>query len=878
MRSLRAWMLRLSASFTRSRHEREMAAELESHLQLHIDDNIRAGMSPDAARRHAVLALGGIEATKERYRDRRGLPFVDTLRQDLVYAFRTLRKNPSFSAVAIGTLALGIGANTAIFSLVYAVLLRPLPFTDPSRLVMVFGTNVERGDQYDVSSYPTFLDWQEQNRSFESMAAFTNRQLVLGVGSDYVLARGKAVTPNVFDVLGVRPVLGRSFSDFRPGSPDVVILSDGFWKRAFGSDMGVLGRSMRINDRMHTIVGVMPPGFHIEGKYEQFYEPLAIDQSRGHGFLRVAARLRPGVSLHQARDDMTAIAERLAKAYPRQQAGLGTNVVPMSSALARDVRFGLLIMLAVVALVLLIACANVAGLMLARGAARRRELAVRAALGAGRARIARQLLTESALIALAGGALGLVAADWTARTLASILSEQFNVARIAGARTDLTVLGFTLILSMATGIAFGSFPALASASPDLKDALCDATRGSTGVHVPRLRRSLVVLETALALVLLAGAGTLLKTLVTLQGTHPGFETANVLKADLLLPLPQYKEFADRVRFYETAQARVRALPGVRTAAFVSDLPLSGGTDSLGFHLVGRPDPAPGKMYIAGFNMVTSGYFGTLGIPLKAGREFVDADRTGTPPVVVVNETAARMFWPGQSPIGRQIEMSGPNSTSQVITIVGVTGDVRHVGLGLPPRPEMFLSSLQAPLLWPWTTVVVKAFGDPASLTDTVKTAIRAVDPTIAVQRISTLDEVVAQSIIEPRIYTMLLGAFALLAVLLAAVGLYGLVAYTVSQRKHELGVRVALGATRLEIVRLVLHEGLWLVIVGSVLGLGGAFATTRLLVGLVKSAQPNDPATFALVTAVLGAAGLVASYLPARRAASVDPISALRVE
>jgi putative ABC transport system permease protein len=398
------------------------------------------------------------------------------------------------------------------------------------------------------------------------------------------------------------------------------------------------------------------------------------------------------------------------------------------------------------------------------------------------------------------------------------------------------------------------------------------------VHASRLRRSLVVLETAMALVLLAGAGTLLKTFLTLQGTNPGFETANVLKADLLLPLPQYNEFADRARFYEAAQARVRALPGVRTAAFVSDLPLSGGTDSLAFHVVGRADPAPGEMYSAGFSMVTSGYFVTLGIPLKAGREIADADRIGTPPVVVVNETAARMFWPGQSPIGRQIDMPGSDSTSQAITVVGVTGDVRQIGLGLPPRPEMFLSSLQAPLLWPWTTVVVKAFGDPAALGETVKTAIRGVDPTIAVHRIRTLDEVVAQSIIEPRIYTMLLGAFALLAVLLAAVGLYGLIAYTVSQRKHELGVRVALGATRLEIVRLVLREGLWLVIGGSVLGLAGAFTTTRLLVGLVKSAQPNDPATFALVTAVLGAAAVVASYLPARRAASVDPISALRVE
>jgi len=878
VRSLRAWLLRLGASFTRSRADAEMAAELESHLQLHIDDNIRAGMAPDAARRTAVLALGGVEATKERYRDRRGLPLADALRQDLVYAFRTLRRNPSFAAVAIGTLALGIGANTAIFSLVYAVLLRPLPFADPSRLMMVFGTDTERGYQYDVSSYPTYLDWQEQNRSFESMAAFTNRQLVLGVGNDFVLARGKAVTPTLFHVLGASAALGRTFDDFQPGSPHVVVLSDGFWKRSFGGDRGVLGRTMRINDRVHTIVGVMPAGFQIEGEYEQFYEPLAIDTSRGHGFLHVAARLRPGTSLQQARDDMRAIAERLAKAYPRQQAGLGTNVVPMTRALARDVRFGLLIMLGVVALVLLIACTNVAGLMLARGAARQRELAVRAALGAGRARIARQLLTESAVIALAGGALGLVAADWTARALAAILSEQFNVPRIASASTDLPVLGFTLALSIATGIVFGSFPALASASPDLNDALRDATHAATGARAPRLRRGLVVLETALALVLLAGAGTLLKTLLALQATHPGFETANVLKADVLLPLPQYAEFSERARFYEAAQSRVRALPGVRSSAFVSDLPLSGGTDRLGFHIVGRPDPAPGKAYSSGFNLVTPGYFTTLAIPIKEGREFADADRTGMPPVVVINEVAARTFWPGQSPIGRQIDMPGPNKSSQLLTVVGVTGDVHHVGLGAPPRPEMFLSALQAPLLWPWTTVVVKTVGDPASLGDTVKSAIRSVDPTIAVHRISTLDDVVALSIVEPRIYALLLGGFATLAVLLATIGLYGLVAYTVSQRTHELGVRVALGATRQEIIRLVLRDGLWLIGAGTILGLGGALATARLVGGLVKGTQPNDPATFLVVTMVLLAAGLAASYLPARRAARVDPITELRVE
>ena len=878
MRRLRAIALRLAATLFPWRREQEMADELESHLQMHVDDCVRAGIPPDEARRRALIALGGLEATKERCRDRRRIPFFDALRQDAVYALRTLRRSPGFAAVAITTIALGIGADTAIFSVVNAVLLRPMPFADPSRLVMLFGTNPTRGDGFDVTSYPAFLDWREQNRSFSSLAAFTNRQLLLAIGNDFVLARGKAVTPNVFDVLGVHPALGRTFADFRPGAPDVVVLSDGLWRRSYGADPRTIGRTLRINDRVHTIVGIMPPGFHIEGEYEQFYEPLAVDMNRGHGFLRVAARLAPGVSLQQARGDMTAIADRLAKAYPRQQGGLGVNVVPMSTALARDVRAGLLIMLGVVALVLLIACTNVAGLMLARGAARQRELAVRAALGAGRGRIARQLLTESALIAGAGGALGLVAADWLSRTLAAIFAERFSVPRIAGTRTDLAVLLFTIGLSVTTGIVFGAFPALASSSPDLNDALREGGRGAGSACAPRVRRGLVLVETALALVLLAGAGTLLRTLIVLRSTPPGFVSANVVKADLVLPLPQYAAFADRARFYDAAQARVRSLPGVRSAAFVSDLPLNGGADSLGFHIVGRPDPGPGRTFNAGFNMATAGYFATLGIPVREGREFSSDDRAGTPPVLVINETAARTFWPGQTPIGRQIELAGPDRSAQTVTVVGVAADVRQLGLGVPPRPEMILSTLQAPLPWAWATVVVRTAGDPAAFGDSVKTAIHGVDPAVAVQRINTLDGVVALSIVEPRIYTALLGAFAALAMLLATIGLYGLIAYTVSQRTHELGVRVALGATRGAIVRLVLREGAWLVAGGTALGLAGALAATRVLVGLVKGTRPNDPLTFAAVTAVLLAAGLLASYLPARRAARVDPMIALRAE
>ena len=606
--------------------------------------------------------------------------------------------------------------------------------------------------------------------------------------------------------------------------------------------------------------------------------PLPIDPGRGHGFLHVVARLRPGITAAQAQADMDQIAARLTKIYPRHHTGVGTNVMSMTGGLARDVSFGLLIMLGVVTAVLVIACANVAGLMLARGATRQRELAVRAALGAGRGRLTRQLLTESLLIALAGGVLGLLVANGTARLLAGVLYEQFRVPRVDATSTDLSVLAFTIAVSLATGVVFGAFPAFASASPDLNDALRDASRSTTGLRAPRVRSGLVVLETALALVLLAGAGTLLKTFLALRATHPGFETSHVLALDLWLPQPRFAQRDARASFYDDALKRVQALPGVRSAAFVADLPLNGGTDSQGFHIVGRPDPAPGKTHSAGFNIATARYFETMGIPVKAGREFTDGDRATTTPVIVINETAARTFWPGESPLGRQINLPLAKNTTVVLTVVGVTDDVRHVGLAVPPRPEIFVNSMQSSLNWSWLVLAVRAHGEPASLAESVKAALREVNPNVPIERASTLDDIVSRSIVEPRLYTFLLSTFAALAVVLATIGLYGLISYTVSQRTHELGVRVALGAGRSEILRLVIGQGLRLAAAGAVVGMAVALATTQLLVGLVKGVEPHNLETFLIVTLVLLSAALLAAYLPARRASRVDPMVALRAE
>lgn len=895
MRALRAFALRLAGLFAGSRHERELADELASHLQLHIDDNLRAGMTPDQARRDALLKLGGVEATKERYRDQRGLPFLDTLRQDLVYAVRVLRKNPGFTCTAVLTLALGVGANTAIFSVVNAVLLRPLPFPAADRLVMIYATNTKRGDTTDVASYPDFQDWSRA-RSIERLGAFAGGSVTVAGTGGAEFVWGLRVTSTLFETLGVRPALGRGFTldDQNPGAPHVVVLSDGFWKRQYGGAAEAIGQVLRINEAPYTIVGVMPPGFRVALRSpEQLFVPLTVDPNRNHGFLRVVGRLRPGVTTTEAQAEMQVVTEQIARTYPKTHENVRANVMPLVNALAADARAGLFILVGVVAVVLLIACTNVASLMLARGAARQRELAVRAALGAGRGRLARQLLAESLLLALAGGGVGLIVGSWTARGLAAMLATSFPVPRIDATHTDAWVLGFTLMLSLATAAVFGVAPALSSASPDLTDALREASRSATGVRAPRLRSGLVILETALALALLAGAGVLLKTFATLRVTSPGFQPDHLLAVDVWLPQPRFALRLDRERFYDGVLSRLREVPGVRSAAFVADLPLNGDTDGLGFHIVGRPDPAPGTSFTAGFNVATADYFRTMGIPLRAGRDFTDADRAGTPGVIVINETAARRFWPDQSPLGQRIslpkEKSAPSANHErggdaadddavILTVVGVTGDVRHEGLAVPPRPEILVNAMQSPLDWPWGVLAIRTVADPETLAATVKDVARAADRNVPVVRINTMDDILSRSMAAPRVYATLLGAFASLALALAAVGLYGLVSYTVSQRTHEIGIRLALGAARGEIIRLVLTRGLALAGIGAAIGVAVAFATTRLLSGLTAGVQPTDPMTFAIVTVVLLATALFASYVPARRAARVDPMTALRTE
>jgi putative ABC transport system permease protein len=884
MRGVRALLVRIANVVRPGDTDRDFRDELASHLQLHIDDNIRSGMSPDEARRAALLKLGGLVQTQERHRDRARLPLLDAAVQDLGYTVRTLRKNPAFAITAILTLGLGIGATGAIFSAVNAVLLQPLPFADPDRLVNIHGVaRTYRGiDAQDEVSYPNFVDWRDQAQTLEGAGAYATRPITVSTGAESFLVGGKLVSPSLFGVLGVEPAIGRSFrpEEEEQGRSRVVILSDGFWKQQLGGDPDVLGRTLTVMDAPYTVVGVMPAGFHIEiAEREQLYAPLPIDPNRTHDFLQVIGRMKRGVSLAQTRADLGAVAQRVSRVYPRGGGeGVGTNVVPLIEALAGPGRLALLILFAVVVVVLLIACTNVASLLLARSASRQRELAVRAALGAGRGRLARQLLVESLVIAVVGGAAGLMIADGLARLLVGLVGTVVPVPRLDATRTDVWVLAFTTIVSLATGIAFGIVPALLSASPDLNDALREAGRSSTGARAPRLRRGLVVVETALALVLLAGAGVLTRTFLTMRATPPGFDATNLLAADLWMPPTRFGTVDRRAQFFEAALARIRALPGVRAAAFVADLPLNGGSNTESFHIVGRPDPAPGRAFNAGFNIASAGYFHTMSIPIREGREFLDSDRSGAPGVIIVNQTAAKRFWPDRSALGQQIDLPVARQKTVRLTVVGVAEDVRHVGLAVAPRAEVFVNSMQTDLTWPFAVLIARAAANPGGLADAAKAALHAADPNVPLSRVNTVDEVIARSMAQARLYTLLLSAFAVAAVALAAVGLYGLIAFSVAQRSHEMGIRVALGASRPEILRLVLGEGVGLAAIGTAIGVAGGLAATRALVGLMAGVQPNDPATFVVVALVLLACAAFASYVPARRAAAADPLAALRSE
>jgi predicted permease len=870
--------IRLRSLFRRRAVEAELDEELRFHLERQVEALAAAGLPHAEAARQARLAFGGLEQIKEECRQARGVSALETAAQDLRYGLRMLRRTPLVTALAVLTLAAGLGANTAIFSAVNTALLRPLPYPDPDRLVVVWGSRPQR--QGTPVSATNFLDYQEQSRAFEHMATFHAAGFVLTGGEPEWLRAGR-VSPDFFAVLGVRAALGRTFApeDGRAGGDKVVILGPGIWRRRFGADPGIVGKSILLSATRYTVIGVLPAGFDfsVPGTFKpaDVWVPAVLtrdDSKRSHAELYWLARLKPGVSLRQAHAELQAISQRLARAYPRALYGLGVSLVPLREQGAGGVRSLLLILLGAVGFLLLIACANVASLQLARASTRQKEIALRLALGAGRWRIIRQLLTESLLLAFLGGALGVLLAHWGVGLLNGLAPA--NLPRESLGGLDATVLAYSALLALVTGVLFGLAPAFQSSSVALGESLKEGGRSSAeSTRGGRFRAALMVIEVALALVLLAGAGLLARSFVRLLGENRGFEVDPILTVLVDLPRYSYPDARSQAAFQRQALARLQALPGVIEAGGIDDLPLTPDRDSSSFLVAGR-EPLLPDMPEAQTRSVTPGYFRTMGIPVLRGREILATDTAEAPPVLLINESLARRDFPGEDPVGKRLSLSvSPPSWA---TIAGVVADVRDLGLEAHPEPEMYFPFEQSPLSY--INLVTRVTGDPARLAAPVRNALRGLDKGLPLPDVSPMRSVLAASIAQRRFILLLLALFAAIALALAAVGVYGVISYAVARRTHEIGIRMALGARRADVLRLVIGRSLGLTVCGVGAGLAGALLLSGLMASLLYGVPPTDLPTFAGVALLLSGVAALASYLPARRAMAVDPGVALRRE
>jgi len=889
VKKLRTIWMKFRSLWHRPAVKREIDEELRFHLEQRTAENLAAGMAPEEAAREARRHFGNVQSIREECREVRGASFGEATWQDIRFGLRMLRKNPGFTAVVVFTVALGIGVNTAMFSILNTVLLRPLPYPRGDRLVVVDGTLSSVGaPQKTLLSAPDFLDLKQQTRVFESLAAYRWEGFDLTGNGEPLRLSGARVTADLFHVLGIRPLWGRPFSSAAEttGADRMVLIGHSLWQRRFGADTNLIGKAIVLTDIFHapdsyTVVGIMPPGFDFPQRGNdkaEFWVPMAMDtedaKDRGNRWMaQVLGRLKPGVGLAQAQVEMTMLASRLATAYPDSNQGWKINLTSLHEHTVRNGRLALLVLQAAVALVLLIACANAANLLLSRSLVREKEITIRSALGASRARVVRQLLVESLLLALLGGLVGGLLMLCCFKLMVAIVPA--DLPRVSELRMNGPVFGFTLAVSVATGVIFGLAPALQLSRPNLNLALAESSQRSSGSgRQSRLQGLLVVTEIALATVLLAGAGLLLQSLVHLRHVPLGFNPDQVLALGIQLPDGRYPNPAQQVAFFDDVLNRIATLPAVRSVGAIRELPIGANRSVVPLEVEGQPAPKPGDKTWASPVAVSQNYFPTMGIPLLKGRWFSAQDREGGPEVAMVNEAMARRFWPGEEALGKRFKMA--NSPWSWFTVVGIVKDARQVGEETQHLPEFFRPMAQFPNAW--MTIVVKTTGDPLKSAALLRSQIWAVDKDLPIQSVRTLEQILSESVARPRFYASLVTTFAALALILTAVGVHGVMAYAVSRRTHEIGIRMALGADRSHVLKLVLKRGMMLVLAGVVLGTVGAVALTRYATSLLYGVKATDPLTFALVALLLTAVALLACLGPARRAARVAPMAALRYE
>jgi len=863
--------------------DNDLDRELQTHLEIEAEEQGEGGLGAAAAADAARRALGSVARIKEDVRALSPRSIVDDFAQDIRYGVRMLRKHMAFAVAVVLTLALGVGATTAIFSVVDAVLLRPLPYPDADRLAMVW-ENVDLPAYKNTQNTPApgnFGDWRAQNSTFVDLAAIRANAWTLTDGGEPTRLGGAMVSASLFTLLQVAPAIGRGFSaeEDRSGSARVVVLGHALWADRFGSDPSVVNRTIRLNDEPYTVIGVMPAGFRFPDSDSQFWTPLGLtsEQLANHGshFLRVVGRLKPGVAIDAAQGDLDAIAKRLMAQYPNSNTGVGVSIVPLPQQVVGDVRRPLLVMAGVVGLLLLMVCANVGNLLLARASSRKHEFALRAALGASRLRMTRQLLAESLLLASIGGLLGLGLAAWGVGVLRLLAPAE--LPRIDEIAINGPVAVFNMAVTLAAGLLCGMLPAIQSGRRNLTTALVEQAYASAGRARLRVRHLLVIAQTALGVVVLVCAGLLLRSFVHLTEVPVGFGSEGVLTLRVALPNARYRTGVEREAFYRRLADKLEVLPGATSAGAISFLPLTMSGRTTGVSVEGETPQTPGQIRFVDFRSVSPGYFTSMSIPLLAGRNVAWSDTAATPLSIVISETMARTFWPGQNAIGKRIKLGRLTQDLPWISVVGIVGDVRQLELTRVPRPAMYLPALQdmgtGDTLRDW---VVRTSGDPLSLASEARTAIWTIDPQLAIARIQTMEQILSASTAPQRFNLLLIGLFAGLGLLLAAIGLYGVTAHTVALRTRELGIRTALGAQRSELLRLVLGDGARLTIIGLGVGTFVAFFLSRLMATMLFGVSAHDATTFAGVGLLVIVVSIVASLIPARRAVRLDPTITLR--